>query len=436
MKHVILGNGPAGVIAAETIRQHNPSDEIIMVGSEPEPPYSRMAIPYLLVGNIKEDGTYLRKTKNHFQSLNIQEVSGLAETIDIKNKQVKLAGGKSLAYDKLLIATGSQPVRPPIPGIDSPGVHPCWTLEDARAIQKLAKPGARVLQMGAGFIGCIILEALASRGVDLTVVEMGNRMVPRMMTEGAGTLIKEWVQAKGVAVYTDTRVEAITPVKSSGGIVSKIAGVFGGSNASPLEVKLSNGKTIEVDLVISATGVRPNIAYLKDSGIEINTGILVDNKMQTSVPDIYAAGDVTESVDFSTGKRIVNAIQPNAAEQAKIAGANMVGGKAESQGTIQINVLDTLGLISSSFGQWWGVEGGDHVELRDAKNFKYMRLEFNGDILIGATSCGLTEHVGAFRGLIQTRVPLGEWKEHLMHDPTKIMDAYLAKAQARSQWMS
>ncbi|MFM8152443.1 MAG: FAD-dependent oxidoreductase, partial [Polynucleobacter victoriensis] len=139
-------------------------------GSEPEPPYSIMAIPYLLVGNIKGGGTYLRKTKNHFQSLNIQEVSGLAETVDVKNKQVKLAGGKSLTYDKLLIATGSQPVRPPIPGIDSPGVHPCWTLEDARAIQKLAKPGARVLQMGAGFIGCIILEALASRGVDLTVV--------------------------------------------------------------------------------------------------------------------------------------------------------------------------------------------------------------------------------------------------------------------------
>ena len=301
MKHVILGNGPAGVIAAETIRQHSPSDEIIMIGSEPEPPYSRMAIPYLLVGNIKEDGTYLRKTKNHFQSLNIQEVSGFAETVDVKNKQVKLTGGRSLAYDKLLIATGSQPVRPPIPGIDSPGVHPCWTLEDARAIQKLAKPGARVLQMGAGFIGCSILEALASRGVDLTVVEMGNRMVPRMMTEGAGTLIKEWVQSKGVTVYTDTKVEAITPVQSSGGIVSKIAGIFGGSNASPLQVKLSNGKTLEVDLVISATGVRPNIAYLKNSGIEINTGILVDNKMQTSVPDVLAAGDVTESIERQSG---------------------------------------------------------------------------------------------------------------------------------------
>jgi NAD(P)H-nitrite reductase large subunit len=203
-----------------------------------------------------------------------------------------------------------------------------------------------------------------------------------------------------------------------------------------LKVTLSNGTVIEVDLVISATGVKPNIEFLKDSDIEMNKGVLVDQQMQTSVSGIYAAGDVTESVDFSTGQRIVNAIQPNAAEQAKIAGANMAGAKAESQGALQINVLDTLGLISSSFGQWWGIEGQDHVELKDTKNFKYMRLEFHDDVLIGATSCGLTEHVGALRGLIQTRTPLGAWKEQLMKDPSKIMQAYLAKAQARAEWMS
>jgi NADPH-dependent 2,4-dienoyl-CoA reductase/sulfur reductase-like enzyme len=425
MKHVILGNGPAGVIAAETIRQHQPSDEIILLGAEPEPPYSRMAIPYLLVGDIKEEGTYLRKTKSYFKNLNIQEVHGCAQHVNSAKKEVTLADGKKIGFDRLLIATGSHPVKPNIVGMDLPGVHSCWTLEDARAILQLAKPGARVLQMGAGFIGCIILEALASRGVNLTVVEMGNRMVPRMMTEGAGAMIKEWVQSKGVAVHTDTSVEAIA---LSNGSASA-------SEASPLKVTLSNGTVIEVDLVISATGVKPNIEFLKDSGIEMNKGVLVDQQMQTSVPGIYAAGDVTESVDFSTGQRIVNAIQPNAAEQAKIAGANMAGAKAESQGALQINVLDTLGLISSSFGQWWGIEGQDHVELKDTKNFKYMRLEFHDDVLIGATSCGLTEHVGALRGLIQTRAPLGSWKEQLMKDPSKIMQAYLAKAQARAEWM-
>jgi len=417
MKHVILGNGPAGVIAAETIRKRAPKDQIVMIGSEDAPPYSRMAIPYLLMGNIDESGTYLRKELGHFEKFNIEQVRGNATAIDIKAKKIEL-DGKSIDFDKLLIATGSVPVQPPIPGIDLPGVHPCWTLEDARAIAQLAKPGSRVLQMGAGFIGCIILEALATRKVELTVVEMGDRMVPRMMTEVAGGMIKKWVQEKGVQVYTDTKVEAIT------------------KSGSGLTVKLSNGKSIEVDLVISATGVRPNIAYLKTSGLDLNTGILVNDLMQTSHPDIYAAGDVTESIDFSTGERIVNAIQPNAAEQARIAAISMTGGNAHSLGALQINVLDTLGLISSSFGLWSGAKGGDHVELVDSVNYKYLRLEFLGDILVGATCVGTTEHIGVLRGLIQGKIALGDWKDTLIGDPTKSMDAYLAVGQAQSVWMN
>lgn len=418
MKHVILGNGPAGVIAAEIIRKRAPEDQIVMIGSEDVPPYSRMAIPYLLMGNIQESGTYLRKDPEHFQKLKIEQIHGKVSSVDPKLKKLELEDGQSISFDKLLIATGSIPVQPPIPGIDLPGVHPCWTMEDARAIAKLAKPGSRVLQMGAGFIGCIILEALASRGVDLTVVEMGDRMVPRMMTTVAGGMIKKWVEEKGVQVHTNTKVDAITKTNSG------------------LTVRLSNGKSLEVDLVISATGVRPNVAYLKTSGIEIQTGILVDGMMQTSQDDIYAAGDVVEGIDFSTGERIVNAIQPNAAEQARIAAIAMTGGDCESLGALQINILDTLGLISSSFGLWSGAKGGDHVELVDLPHYKYLRLEFLGDVLIGATCVGSTDHIGVLRGLIQGKIPLGGWKETLMGDPTKAMDAYLGAGQAQSSWFN
>jgi NAD(P)H-nitrite reductase large subunit len=420
MKHVILGNGPAGVIAAETIRKYSPKAEILMIGSEDGPPYSRMAIPYLLMGNIQESGTYLRKDQHYFSKLNITQLNAKVKSVDCKAKQLIFEGqsNKPIAFDKLLIATGSVPVRPPIPGIDLPGVHSCWTLDDARAIAQLAKPGSRVLQMGAGFIGCIILEALASRKVELTVVEMGNRMVPRMMTEVAGGMIKQWVQSKGVQVFTDTRVQEIT------------------HSGSALNVSLSNGKILEVDLVISATGVKPNIAFLSDSGLDTETGILVNQHMQTSHPDIYAAGDVTESIDFSTGQRIVNAIQPNAAEQARVAGISMAGGNGQSIGAIQINVLDTLGLISSSFGLWSGAKGGDHVEIIDSERYKYFRLEFLGDVLVGATTIGSTEHIGVLRGLIQSKTALGEWKVHLLKEPAKAMEAYLAKAQAQSAWMN
>ena len=165
MRHIILGAGPAGVIAAETLRKHAPNDEIYLVGDEPEAPYSRMAIPYLLIGNIAESGTHLRHAGDHFQRLRIELKRNRAVKLDTAGKTVTMDDGSTHAYDRLLIATGSSPATPPIPGIAGPGVHACWTLADARAIAALAKPGARVLQMGAGFIGCIIMEALANRGV-------------------------------------------------------------------------------------------------------------------------------------------------------------------------------------------------------------------------------------------------------------------------------
>ncbi|HEY3328191.1 MAG TPA: FAD-dependent oxidoreductase [Novimethylophilus sp.] len=413
MNYVIIGNGPTGVIAAETLRKADPAGKIILIGDESEPPYSRMALPYMLVGKVGEDGTYLRKEAGYYDKLGIAQLRDRVRKVDTAAKQVVLESGQSQPYDRLLIATGAHPVAPPIPGMDLPGVHPCWTLEDARHIARLAKPGARVLQMGAGFVGCIILEAIAKRGTELTVVEMGNRMVPRMMTEGAGGLIKQWVERKGIRVYTSTKVEAIE------------RGANGG-----LRVRLGNGETLEMDLVISATGVRSNTAFLEGSGIVTDAGVLVDDRMQTNIADVYAAGDVAQERDFSTGKMMVNAIQPNAAEQARIAALNMAGKEVHSQGSLAMNVLDTLGLIAASFGQWWGEEGGEHVERMDAENFKYLRLEFKDDVLIGATSLGLTQHVGVLRGLIQTRTHLGEWKQVLLKDPTRVMEAYLASAQA------
>ena len=297
-----------------------------------------------------------------------------------------------------------------MPGIDLPNVHTCWTLDDARAIADQVKPGCRVLQLGAGFIGCIIMEALAARGAQLTVVEMGDRMVPRMMTAQAGAMIRRWVESKGVAVHVNTAITAIA------------------AQDDALEVKVgAGGAVFQADQVICAAGVRPNIDFLTGSGIETVRGIRVDGGMRTSVPDVYAAGDVTEALGFHSGQPELNAIQPNAADQARIAAYTMAGGRAVSQGSLAINVLDTLGLISTSFGHWQGV--GDGVELVDETRCRYLSLQFQGDVLIGATSIGWTDHVGALRGLIQTRTPLGEWKARLLVDPTGFMAAYLATAQ-------
>ena len=413
MRHVIIGNGPAGVVAAETLRRADPASEILLAGCENEPPYSRMAIPYLLEGNIDEAGTYLRKRPDHYSSQRISTHEGRVVSVDTEARTLLFKDGSSTTYDRLLVASGSHPVRPPIPGIDRPQTQTCWTLEDARAIAALTKPGSRVLQLGAGFIGCIIMEALAARGVELTVVEMGDRMVPRMMTPKAGNMIREWVESKGIRVRTSAGVERIDD----------------GTGDAPLSVRLSTGECLPCDVVIVAAGVAPNIGFLEGSPVHVAKGVLVDDRMQTSVPGIYAAGDVAEAPDLFTGAHLVSAIQPYAVDQARVAAINMAGGDARMPGVLAINVLDTLGLISSSFGQWWGGEGTQGVERVDEAGFRYISLQFRDDVLVGATSIGLTDHVGALRGLIQGQLHLGVWRDRLLANPFAFFEAYVANTQ-------
>jgi NAD(P)H-nitrite reductase large subunit len=410
MRHLIIGSGPAGVVAAETLRKADPAAEITLLCGEAEPPYARMAIPYLLKGDISEAGTYLRKGADHYGRLRIQLVQARAQAVDTRGRTVDLGGGRSLSYDRLLIATGSRPSLEQIPGRDLPGVHRCWTLEDARAILAKARPGTRIVQMGAGFVGCIIMEGLLSRGVDLTILVRSGYMVRRMMNPTASGLIQRWCEAKGVKILTRTQPTGLSA--EGGGI----------------QVALADGRVLPADMYLSAVGVDPNLEFLAGSGIELGQGILVDANLQSSVPGVYAAGDVAEAVDCLTGKRQLNAIQPNAVEQGRIAALNMAGRPVRFKGSFVFNVLTTLGLASSSFGEWQGVPGGESAELLDGQRFRYLNLQFDGDHLVGANSVGFSDHVGVLRGLIEGQVRLGAWKQRLLQDPTQVMQAYLAAA--------
>ena len=415
MHYVILGAGPAGVTAAETIRQKDRNGRITLIGGEPEPPYSRMAIPYLLHGNIEERGTYLRQKADHYDSLCIEYRHGRAGGIDSRRKELYLSGGDPVAYDKLLIATGASPVIPKMSGSNLEGVVNCWTLADARAILKRADKGAPVVLVGAGFIGSIVLEALYQRGCDLTVVEIAPRMVARMMDDTAGGMLARWCREKGVKVHTGTKVNSIRQTGSNGG--------------ATLAVDLSSGQAIPAQLVVLAAGVKSNTGFLVGSGVKVNWGIQVNPFLETSAPDVFAAGDCCEAIDISTGKPDMLAIQPVAVEHGRLAGLNMSGTKTPHRGSLNMNVLDTMGLISSSFGLWQGKPEGQTAKLIDETNFKYLKLNFEGDRLIGAQSVGLTDHVGMLRGLIQTGFRLGGWKEKLVASPERLREAYIAVAQ-------
>jgi NAD(P)H-nitrite reductase large subunit len=400
MKYIVAGAGPAGVIAAETLRKTDPKGGILLIGDEPEPPYARMAIPYLLAGGINEAGTYLRKGKDHYKNLNIRYVQDRVTGVRARKREMTLAGGGKRPFDRLLIATGASPVKPRVAGLDLKGVHHCWTLEDARNIAKLAAKGADVVLMGAGFIGCIILESLISRDVKLIVVETEDRMVPHMMNGTAAAMLKRWCQSKGVTVRTGAGVKKVTEGKTGG-----------------LRVHLDRGRPLKAS----------NTGFLKGSGVRIEDGVVVDDHLKSSVDGVYAAGDVAQGPDFSGGWS-VHAIQPTAADHGRIAAINMTGGDAAYKGSLAMNVLDTAGLVSVSFGRWQGVKGGDFAEALDKARNRYIRLAFDGDCMVGALALGRTEHVGVLRGLIQTRVRLGDWKQKLIADPHLIMDAYVALA--------
>ena len=415
MRHVIIGAGPAGVVAAETLRRVDPSSDIIILGDEPEPPYSRMALPYLLADKVGESGTHLRHGAAHFEKLAIDVRHARVRSLDPANRTLAAADGADIAWDRLLIATGAHPIKPPIEGMDAEGVENCWTLADARRILARAKPGARVVLMGAGFIGCIVLEALAARGVDLVVVEMADRMLPRMMDEAGGAMIARWCESRGVTVRTGTRVTEIARRNGS------------------LTLAAEPGDPIEADVVVCATGVAPNVDFLDGAGIDCDAGILVDHRLHTSADGVYAAGDVAQGPDFSTGRREVHAIQPTAVEHGRIAALNMAGIDTAFRGSLSMNVLNTLGLVSSSFGLWMGTEGGERSVAADEARSRYLRLEFEEDRIVGALALGLTQHVGVLRGLIQTRVRLGSWMEKLRDDPTLVMNAYLECTQGSVQ---
>jgi NAD(P)H-nitrite reductase large subunit len=409
MKYVIVGAGPAGVIAAETLRKADASGDIVLLGDEPEPPYSRMAIPYYLTGGIDEAGTYIRKTPNHYDDLAIRYVQGRAQKVGTGG--LTTDGGTDIDFDRLLVATGASPLDPPVDGLDHSAVHHCWTLSDARNIINLAGEGSAVVLMGAGFIGCIILESLLERGVDLTVVEAEERMVPRMMDGPGGDIIKAWCEGKGITVLTSTRVKSLEP--AGDGVV----------------VHFEGGGDVPADLVVVATGVGSNTGFLEGSGVKVEDGIVVDDRLKSSQDSIYAAGDCAQGPDQAGGWS-VHAIQPTAAEHGRVAALNMAGRDTPYKGSLSMNVLNTAGLVSCSFGQWEGVKGGTSAVSLDAEAGKYIRLEFIDDRLVGALTLGRTDFVGVLRGLIQGRVSLGPWKDKLTDDPHQIMEAYLASAVA------
>ena len=393
MHLAIVGNSAAALSALESFRRRERDAAVTLVSDEPGPAYSRVLLPYFLRGKVSREGLVIRGPE-YYARMGAELVSGVrVDGLDVGARTLELAGGRRLRFDKLLLATGSRPARPPIPGLEHPAVHHLWTLADAVRLDPLLRPGARALVLGSGFVALQAAWSARQRGMEVTVIELDARIMPRVLDAPAARLLHERIETAGVPIHTGTSTEAL---EDDGGAVRVCARGL---------------EPFTVDVVIVATGARPNDELLSQALEPGAPGIPVGATMQTSVPGVYAAGDVTRGPTAAGGPPEIHALWPTAVEQGKVAGANLAGAGLTYRGSLSMNVTEMFGLTVASLGRFVE-EDGDHVKvLDDVAGVEYFKLVSREGVPVGAVALGGTEGavvLGRLRPYVRWRRALPE----------------------------
>lgn len=391
MQAVILGAGPAGVTAAETLRSHDQDAQITVISAEPYPPYSPPAMAdHFLTGSK----AHFWRGENWDRDQGIQYLpQTTAVGLDTGTKQVTLSDKKALSYDQLVLATGSS-LYAPLDGAELPGVNNFKSLQAAEQLITQVRKGKTksALIVGAGFIGVEIALLLRELGLDVTLIEKLDQVMPAMLDPVTAQATLEGLQEKGIQVRLTTEATS-----------------FLGENKAE-GVQLESGETLQADVYLAATGVKPNLAYLEGSPIEFHWGIRVDDQLRTSVPDVYAAGDAVEAPDLITGEAYVHAIYPNAVEQGKIVGQNLAGLGVRYAGAKRMNSLKHLGIPVAAAG----LKEGDEV-LTAKVNGSTRTLYLKDDRLVGFQLVGDLHPAGVFHALINRGESVKKLKHHLLN---------------------
>ena len=385
MKHyLIIGNGIAAAGCIEGIRSVDPEGAITVVSKEPHEVYCRPLISYYLEGKTKLENLPYRSA-GFYDSMGAALLKGRAVlSIDPAAHTATLDDGSVLSYDRACTAMGSTPFVPPIPGLDEVRQkYTFMTLDDALALEQALRPDSRVLIIGAGLIGLKCAEGIRDRVAEITVCDLADRVLPSILDQTCAKLVQDHLEAHGLRFLL-------------------------GDTAAALEADsahMRSGKNVGFDVLVLAVGVRANTSLLRDAGGEVNRGILVDERMQTSLPDVYAAGDCTEGMDISLGQRRVLAILPNAYMQGFTAGVNMAGGDRVFDNAIPMNAIGFFGLHALSAGTAFDPgDGGECFEQRSERGLR--RLFTKGGLLTGFMLIGDTARAGIYTALIRERTPL------------------------------
>lgn len=378
--YVIIGQGAAGTSAANTLRSLDSKVPITVITDELDFFYSRIDLPGILSGKYSPQDS-IRQTSEEFAEKSIAcRMGETVEEILADEKVVLLASGEKIPYDKLLIATGSLPVVPPIKGSDASGVHVLWTMDQARTMIDAATEAKSVVVIGAGLIGMKAAQALRKRGLKVMVVEKLPYILPRQLDEAAARIIEKQIQAMGIELRTGTGVEEI---EVSDG---KVTGV------------LLQNERVACDLIVMAVGVKPNTALAASAGVNVGRGIVIDEYLRTSIPDIYAAGDVTEVFDSGSEAYVVPAIWPVAVEHGQLAAWNMLGLDKPFVYTAAMNSVEIADVPIISVGDIKG-SSQDQI-LINQQGTNYKKVVMRGKTVRGVLFLGNICQAGVLANLV------------------------------------
>jgi len=404
LKYVIIGNSIAAAGCIEGIRKVDNENEILVISQEPYHIYSRPLISYWLSGRIDEQKIYYRP-QDYYEKYKVTPILGRrVEKVDFNKKRLYLDNNEETYYDKLLIATGGKPFIPNIPGLDKRDIFTFIKFDDVKAIDKEIYPTLKAVVVGGGLSGLKAAETLAKRGCKVTVVELAERILGSILDDEGARLIQEELEKHGI---TFTLKNSITEILGE----EKVE-----------KVKLQTKEEIPTDLLIFSIGVIPNVDIFKDTALKINRGITVNTKMETNIPNVYAAGDVVEIFDIILGERRIIPILPNAYIQGEVAGMNMAGKIFDYEGSFPIN---SIGFFDSHIMTGGIVNPKEDCEIlkRLEKDKKiYRKIYLKDGRILGFIFINSFDRTGIIVDLIKNKIDVSSFKERLLLDNFGFLD--------------
>ena len=393
MKVAIIGNGLAGTMAAKTLRELDPQAEIQVFSDEKYHYYPRPNLIEYIAGRLPYERIFAFSEGWHGrQNIDIRLGSAVTK-IHPRSREIELEKGRRESYDKLLIANGASSFIPPIKGAGQGGIFTLRNLDDAQAIIEYLQSHRRVAVLGGGLLGLEIARAIRSRGAEVEVLEFFDRLLPRQLDAQGATLLRAQIEGQGIQVRLGATTEEI----------------LGQGEASGLRLK--DGREIGTDMVVIAAGVRPNLALLQDAGLAADRGLVVDDRLRTSHPHVFAAGDSIQH----RGK--VYGIIPASFEQGRTAALNILGQEKKYEGTVPANTLKVAGMDVTSVGLV-NPEGEGFKEVRKFKQeeWVYKKIVLQDDALVGAIWIGTRKGVAEITRAVTAKSQISQWINSLLDD--------------------